>query len=386
MPHVVDEMLEVVRTHLGMDVAFVSRFEGGQRVFGHVAATEGVVAPAVGEGHATEATYCTRIVDGSLPRLIDDAAVHDGTKDLPVTAELGIRAYAGVPIPMPDGKIYGTLCAYSGDPNQFNPDDVHALELAAALIAHRLQDLSSVVEADPERRDALTDEVRRGRIVRSVFQPIVDLRTGRVDGYEALARFDDDDLRSPEDWFALARRLGFDTILQRQAAITALQHLPYVPDGQYVAVNLSDVALLDPTVQEVLHAVEGKRLVVELTEHEQERIDDDIEAVVVELRRRGMRIALDDVGAGYAGLDRVLRLMPEIIKLDRELTAGVWGDKGRQAMIQAFTTFSRAVGTKVVAEGIETQHDADALRILGVQLGQGFLLGEPAPAPWSVDV
>lgn len=382
MPHVVDEMLEVIRVHLGMDVAFVSSIESGQRVFRHVAAGAGHDAVRVGGSHPLETTYCTRIIAGGTGLLTPDAMADAGLRDLPVTAELGIRAYAGVPIRTPAGDVYGTLCAFSSDRHDFGANDIHALELAATLIAHRLQGEAHLSAADPDRNLVLSEQVRGGQALRMVFQPIVELRGGEVRGYEALARFDTEKVRAPEDWFALARRLGFDTILQRQAVQRALCDIDRIPSSCFLALNLSEDALLDPGVRDLLLDQAGDRLVLEVTEHEARREDlPRVQDALALLRAEGIRIAMDDVGAGYAGVARVLSLEPEFIKLDRSLVVGVWERSSLQAMVQAFTTFARAVGAGVIAEGIEDQADADALRILGVTLGQGFLLGRPDEAP-----
>ncbi len=370
-------VLDVVRSHLAMDVAFVSRIEGGHRTFTHVVA-EPDSPVRVGDRHPLESTYCTRIISGELGVLTDDARLDERLRDLDVTMDLDIRAYAGVPIRLADGQVYGTLCAYSHAPRALDIEDAYALQLAAGMIAHTLDAVAQQPDGPAEGVDR-----SRGGHIRMLFQPVIALRSGEVRGYEALARFDHETVRSPEDWFALAGRLGFDPMLQRQAASRALEVFPELPAGRYLGLNLNDAAILEEDVRDMLDVADADRLVVELTEQDTPLDTAHVVEAVDLLRARGTRLALDDIGAGYAGLGRVLDLGPELLKLDRSLVTGVAHDARRQAMVQAFVTYARAVGSLVVAEGIEDQADADALRILGVDKGQGFLLGVPAARPWD---
>ncbi|WP_370324786.1 EAL domain-containing protein [Euzebya sp.] len=380
----VDHMLEIIRCHLGMDIAFVSSVGRGRRVFRHVAPAEAHPEVKVGASHALQATYCTLVIEGALQPLTPDTGAVPALAEMPVTDELGIGAYAGAPIRLTDGRVYGTLCAFSHDRHDFDAEDVHALELAAALIAQRLSGFAprreDVAPLDgPPPRPAFEDPLRM------LFQPVVDLRTGVEVGYEALARFPREAVNDPSSWFALAERLEVDAVLQGHAATSALAQLGSVPEGRWMAVNVSERALVDPAVRAILGDHPGQRILLELTEHASTRDQREVEGILAGLRCAGVRLALDDVGAGYSGLDRVLRLQPDVIKLDRSLVTGVWEDVRRQAMVQAFTTFARSTGVEVIAEGIETQEDADALRVLGVHMGQGFFLGRPSEAPW-VDV
>jgi EAL domain-containing protein (putative c-di-GMP-specific phosphodiesterase class I) len=118
--------------------------------------------------------------------------------------------------------------------------------------------------------------------------------------------------------------------------------------------------------------------VIEITEHEFLGDDAALEYAVTRLRERGARIALDDAGAGYAGLHQLLRLRPDVVKLDRSLVGGVSGDPHRSALIAALVSFATDVGMSVCAEGIEREDDYAALVSLGVESGQGWLIARPA--------
>jgi EAL domain-containing protein (putative c-di-GMP-specific phosphodiesterase class I) len=147
-----------------------------------------------------------------------------------------------------------------------------------------------------------------------------------------------------------------------------------------VTVNVSPSGLLSDDVMQALDA-DLTDVVVELTEHEAADAP-ELAVRLEELRRRGARIAVDDAGAGHAGLQQVMRVRPDVIKLDRALVHGVAGDPARAALIECFVAFARRTGAEVCAEGIESLEDLRALAALGVHLGQGYGLARPAPG-WS---
>jgi len=123
-------------------------------------------------------------------------------------------------------------------------------------------------------------------------------------------------------------------------------------------------------------------LVIEITEHERVGDEDELRSQLAPLRERGARIAVDDAGAGYAGLQQVMRIHPDIIKLDRSLVAEVDSDPAKAALIDAFARFARGTGAVVCAEGIETAAELRVVADLDVTYGQGFGLGKPQ-APWA---
>src|SRR5204862_8174028 len=147
-----------------------------------------------------------------------------------------------------------------------------------------------------------------------VFQPLVALATGRISGYEALTRFKQPPKRFPEQWFNLAARVGLGGALEAHAIKKALD-VPNRPPGTYLSLNLSPSTLRTPEVQGVLpYDLTG--LVIEITEHELAADDASLAADLAELRARGARVAVDDAGAGYAGLRQPMRVAPDLIKVD----------------------------------------------------------------------
>jgi diguanylate cyclase (GGDEF)-like protein len=217
--------------------------------------------------------------------------------------------------------------------------------------------------------------------INPVFQPVVALASGHLVGYEALARFARSPRRSPEAWFAQAHGCGLGPDLEAAAIRAALEPVGR-PLGTHLALNISPSALTSGPVVRAL-PLELTGIVIEITEHEFVTEDDDLAAALAELRDRGARIALDDAGAGYAGLTQVMRLRPDIVKLDRNLTKEIHADPARMALVESFVRFARRTGAIVCAEGIESLDDLVVLGDLDVQWGQGYPLPRPAE-PWTL--
>ena len=213
-----------------------------------------------------------------------------------------------------------------------------------------------------------------------VYQPIVHLDTGDVAGVEALCRFDDG---SPtEHRFRTCEELGLAAPLDLAIIERALADFHRLPGG-YLALNLSASTIGDRALQALLEStdVPHRRLVIEITEHA--RIPDYRQAasVIDALRAKGVRLAVDDAGAGWASFRHILSLRPDIIKMDRSLTRGVDVDPARRALAMALAIFAGEVGATVVAEGVETDGEVRALRLAGIHRGQGFILSPPQSLP-----
>jgi diguanylate cyclase (GGDEF)-like protein len=228
----------------------------------------------------------------------------------------------------------------------------------------------------------VTALLERRRPITPVFQPVVALASGHLVGYEALARFADSPKRSPETWFAQAHGCGLGPELEAAAIRAALEPLGR-PIGTHLALNVSPSALTSGPVVKALPA-ELAGIVIEITEHEfVSDDDDDLADIIQELRDRGARIALDDAGAGYAGLTQVMRVRPDIVKLDRNLTKAIHTDPARMVLVESFVRFARRTGATVCAEGIESLDAVAVLGDLDVQWGQGYALARPAE-PWAL--
>jgi EAL domain-containing protein (putative c-di-GMP-specific phosphodiesterase class I) len=229
----------------------------------------------------------------------------------------------------------------------------------------------------------LVREVLRAGTIGMAFQPIVHLRNGTTVGVEALARFPQKASRSPDRWFAEAAEIGLRLELELASARAALAHLERVPEAMYLSINLSPETLTSAEFMRLVADTAMQRVVVELSEQIPVSDYDLLNQALGQLRARGGRLAIDDAGAGFASLQHILRLSPDIIKLDMTLTKGVDSDQARRALASALTSFASEIGADIVAEGVETQSEVDALRSLGVTYGQGFFLGYPGWSPWE---
>jgi EAL domain-containing protein (putative c-di-GMP-specific phosphodiesterase class I)/AmiR/NasT family two-component response regulator len=236
-------------------------------------------------------------------------------------------------------------------------------------------------EIERQEDAALRGEIERfvsGHGVWMVFHPIVELDTRRQVGVEALARFGSIPVRPPDHWFAEATALELGIQLEVRALTEALASLSKVPGGQFLSVNCSHRAAPTRDFARLLEGVED-RVVLEITEHEAVEDYRALAEGLAPLRERGLRVAVDDVGAGYASLRHALHLAPDMVKMDISLTRDIDSDPGRRALGAALISFAEEIGSTIVAEGIETAAELETLLELGVRLGQGFLLGQPGP-------
>jgi diguanylate cyclase (GGDEF)-like protein len=243
----------------------------------------------------------------------------------------------------------------------------------------RRYDPEHVFVVTEEQRDDFAELIARPDAVRPVFQPIVSLASGELAGYEALARFEGKPGLPPSWWFAQAHRFGLGAALETRSVRAALAP-PNRPPGAFLSINLSPSALASAEVAEQLPN-DLRGLVLEITEEERVLDVEGLQRHLKPLRSRGARVAVDDAGEGYAGLQQVMSMRADIIKLDRALVADVHADPAKIALIGSLVHFARSTGAAICAEGIETLDELRTLIHLGVTYGQGWALGRPA-APW----
>ena len=230
---------------------------------------------------------------------------------------------------------------------------------------------------DYHQRLTRIEDVLDNEDIEIIFQPIIDLTTSSLAGHEALARFGAAPVRPPNEWFAEAEGVGLGGPLEMLAVRSALQQVDHLPDHTYVSINVAPATAIHPELAELLEPYHD-RVVVELTEHDQVEQYDQLRAALERLRRAGIRIAIDDAGSGYASLKHILRLNPDIIKLDIDLTRDIHRDRARRALAAALVAFADSIGASITAEGIETVDELDTVRELGISCGQGYYLGRPA--------
>jgi EAL domain-containing protein (putative c-di-GMP-specific phosphodiesterase class I) len=224
------------------------------------------------------------------------------------------------------------------------------------------------------------DDIRRSFVrapARTLLQPVVNLATSEIAGYEALSDISTRDSQSASSWFRDAAVLGLGEEFELVLLSLALEELATLPAGVYLSVNVSPHTVLSSHLPGLLAGVDGQRLVLELTEHTP--VDDyaALNGALRRLRARGIRLAVDDAGAGFSSLNHILLVRPEIVKLDVSLIRDVDSDVARRSLVSGLCHFTAEIGADCVAEGVETDAQAATLRELGVQFGQGWHLGPP---------
>ncbi|MFI5931754.1 EAL domain-containing protein [Actinoplanes sp. NPDC051494] len=377
---VVDRLLGLARAHLGAEFAVLSDITDGRQV---VRAVSGDTGP-YRVGSVLTDSYCLRVSQDTLHPVITDARRDVGTRDLPFTQQAGIGSYVGVPWSTTDGSRTGILCCLSRLPDpRLGDDSARFLAMLAELIGDEV--ISPVLHDDAPDIQRLRG-VLQDRSLRMVFQPVVRLSDATVTGYESLARFDLSEFPTPAHAFAAAGRSGLGVPLELLAIDRAFEALPYLPYDTTLGVNLSAEALLNPAVQDTVLAHAQGGICVEVTEHTQVTDYPALNKVTDRLREAGVLIVVDDAGAGFASLQHILQLRPDIIKLDISLVRDIDADPVRAALARSLTSFASEVGARLVAEGIETRAEHDKLQDLGIDFGQGYYLARPAPLPMAPQV
>ncbi len=291
------------------------------------------------------------------------------------------------------GPDYGLVQVDSSLPE--SEKYLHALTAAVQLsgIADRIG-MSQTVQAVQSKLLDLFFAIRTHQVA---FQPIVELATGELHEYECLFRPHMPHQPASistivEAAIATDRAVELDTfivrvILERIATLIASDA---VPDGIRfaVAINTTPDSLLDPhfearSVARMVRqaGIDPRQVTLECTEQQAVRDTGPLQRQVKALRRLGFGFAVDDAGAGYASFTLIAALRPTIIKIDREIVHGCAANDAKKALVEAFVSFSRRINARLIAEGIETHRELDTLRGLGVELGQGYLLGRPAIDP-----
>jgi EAL domain-containing protein (putative c-di-GMP-specific phosphodiesterase class I) len=378
----VAELLRTAKDALGLSLTFLSRLDGQTQ---HLEVVESSI-PLFKDGQTQpQATsFCQAILDGKLPNVIPNVAKLPDAKRLPAARFPRIRSFVSVPVTLSDGSLYGTLCAagFTSDKALARRDQALMEVLARAAV--------TIIEPGVQERRREAEIRARLQPVLSaggplvVLQPIVALVDGRRVGAEALSRFPAAWGKAPDLVFAEADTIGAGPALELLAFRSAVAHLWNVPG--YVAINFSPRTLLRPDCRELLADLPPERVVLELSEHDPVDDYDALAEALAPLRSAGMRLAIDDVGAGYSSLRHIVRTAPDVIKLDRSIVAGAAGDPVLRTLVHSLVEFGHGAGAVVVAEGVETRDDALGLRDAGVDYGQGWFFGRPGPPEDLTDV
>jgi EAL domain-containing protein (putative c-di-GMP-specific phosphodiesterase class I) len=370
-------ILGVARELLEMDVAYLTEFTGAREIFRAIDGDGERFGLRVAASVPLERNF-VRMADARSHEADGASSYVSQPVDLTDVQSIAVGTCVGVPITFSNGRLYGALgCVRSDSSPPLGEREVRLMRGLAHLLAEQLE------RHDAERkwRDVLVQRIRQmleAKTVPMAFQPIFDLHRGRVVGVEALARFPSKHLPTPDRWFTEAGEVGLGTDLEILAVRSALASIQALPPGTYLAVNVSPQTLASHRLRRTFDGMRLDRLVLEVTEHAP--VDDYPRVIKAfdRLRERGARLAVDDVGAGFASLRHILRLAPDIIKLDIALTRDIDSDPVRRAMTSSLISFARETRACITAEGIETNAELGTLQGLGVSYGQGFCLARPA--------
>ncbi len=333
------------------------------------------------------------LVDVRMPGGGGLAAVHGIAKHSPTTRVVALSAQGDrdTVLEMLQAGVIGYLVK-GGSADEIVDSVARAAggqgTLSVELTTNVIAELASFLAGQTRERERHDQRVRRMRnaitaenAFAMVFQPIVSLADSELVGAEALARFALAPRRGPAPWFAEAEELGLREKLELAAVRKAIAVLPELPAEIFLAVNVSPSTLSSARFHKLVSRTDGLRLVVEITENAAVKDYEVLGARLAALRELGVRVAIDDTGAGFASLTHILRLGPEVIKLDRTLVEAIDGDSAAQALASGIVGFANRSGASIVAEGIERRAQLKTLIDLGVQHGQGYCFAKPGPLP-----
>jgi EAL domain-containing protein (putative c-di-GMP-specific phosphodiesterase class I) len=372
----VAELLLTAKKSLHLSVAFLTRMDGTNQ---HLEVVESSVPFLFKEGvtQRQDTSLCQAVVDKKLPAVMPNLKDFPFAMTLPAARLPRIRSFVSVPVTLSDGSVYGTFCAAGLTSDKaLSKRDQSLMD----VLAHAAAVILEPGIRERARRTEILDRLQPvmaagGPLV--VLQPIVDLVTGARLGAEALSRFPVAWGKAPDVCFEEAHSVGLGDELELQALASAADHLELVTG--YIAMNISPGTVLTTAAAELLARLPLDRVLLELSEHDQVADYGALTAVLTPLRARGMRLAIDDVGAGFSSLRHIVLTAPDVIKLDRSMIDRVSSDPVLTKLVRSLVAFGHECDCLVVAEGVETEQDAAALRNLGVDYGQGWLFGRPAP-------
>jgi hypothetical protein len=283
-----------VRSHLGMDVAFVSEFVGDERIFRHVDTRTGRSPIKVGDSLSLKRGYCKKIVEGRLPELIPDTSAVPEAMAIAETHEVPIGSHLSVPLRLHDGRLYGTLCCFSFSPDvSLNERDLNMMKAFAELITYQIDTKLETVRSRNEKATRIRN-VLRSEAPSIVYQPVFRLSDMTILGAEALARFPNEPLRGPDKWFAEAGEVGLKTQLELKAIRSAVTQYASLRNAGsfYLGLNSSPQTIMNGCFLEATAGLPPERIILEVTEHDHVENYDELIRALKPLRARGIQIAI----------------------------------------------------------------------------------------------
>ncbi|ETI59250.1 EAL domain-containing protein [Marinomonas profundimaris] len=376
-----EKIVSAVRVYLKMDIAIIAEVKNNSLYFRYVDADPASTFPQSRAPHPYDGSYCQLLVNGQIPRLIQNTQEHAVAKELASTKAFSIGSFVGALIYLEDGTFYGAVYCFQNKPDYtLNERDLSVIEYFADLIGNTLDDHTKKTQQRHEVESRIHTVIANDFITMH-YQPILDLNTNNISGYESLARFNSDPYVTPDIWFEDAQLVGLDEKLEMLAVRSALKldHL-FRDNNHYLSINASPSHILSGALENTIGHL-ACNVLIEITEHQPIADYAAFQRALSSLRCEGVKLAIDDVGTGYSNLSHILELEPDIIKLDLSLTRDIHKDRKRSALASALCTFAKEIDCEIIAEGIENVNELNKLKELGVNKGQGYFIGRPSPFP-----
>lgn len=374
----IERLLGLARTGVGMEAAFFVAFEPEDEFVQFV---EGETAAfRLGRYEETPlARHAREAVEGLAPTIVRDSRFAEGIDDSPALRATGVGAALCVPVELSHGRLVGAVCCVRGEADpSLDETDAMFVRVLANSIADELEQQELELELAELGSERIRD-VLEGEHLDVVFQPVFDFARDEVIAYEALARFQREPHRPPPAWFSEASDVGLGLDLELAAVKAALEHADELPPGVRIAINVSPAVAASAALLGVLDGFEDQ-VIVELTEHDDVEDYQALKRALQALRARGALVAVDDAGVGFASFERIVRLRPDVVKVDIR-AKGMVTDPTRRALVAALIFFASTTDATIVAEGIETASELELVRRLKIAYGQGSWLGVPGPFP-----
>jgi EAL domain-containing protein (putative c-di-GMP-specific phosphodiesterase class I) len=366
-PESVDAVLDMVRTQLGMDVAFVSEVHGDYRSFRALVSSVEVAAE-VGVLQPYEGTYCKLISTGALDEVIPDTSANAWTRTAAVTTELGIGSYVGVPLRRSNGDLYGTVCTFSREAKPaLRQDQAKVLHAAAELVMRLIES----EDRESERLDSVVDavEASMGSDTTIELAPVWELRTRKISSFEASPRFADE--ASFRRRRLEARDLGRGVELELFVLARTIDTIRGSRPQEPVSITLSPDAITDERFPGLVADVAPDQLVLTIDVHD--RIDDydALNEVVHPMRRLGLKVGVSHVGTGSAEMRHIIMLEPDVIRIDSSWSSDLSSDADHRAFLESLAALAEKIDAEAIAVGIESAEGLAWAEELGITHVQG---------------
>lgn len=252
-------------------------------------------------------------------------------------------------------------------------------------IDQALADATSDEEKLRDGRAQQLLQILERRRITTLYQPILNLRSRDILGYEALSRGPPGDFHAPDVLFGVAYETDLIWRLERLCRQRALRAFRRLGDKQLMFVNMEPLSIFDPDLPANVPRAYLDRVILEITERAAIKDLTTFRQAVQVVKASGFQFAIDDVGSAYSGLRTISEIQPQFIKLDMELTRAAHDSRVKMQLVGAIAGFCRDAGVPIIVEGVETREELAAVAGVGIELVQGYLFGRPAPAPWEAD-